>query len=84
MDSVIDAPKKSFLPATVIYLVLIWIGLTIIPEAKEIKCVSSAKVVDILSVEDSEATIKLENGKIISVNNQKLKKGDIYCTSYSK
>jgi len=83
MDNVVDVPKKSFLPTTIICMGLIWIGLMLTPDVK-IKCSSSSKVVDILSLNGNNAEIKLENGKIISVNKAKLKKGDIYCTSYSK
>jgi hypothetical protein len=46
------------------------------------KCVSSSKVVDILALEYRDAKIKLENGKIITVNQATLKQGDNYCLEY--
>lgn len=59
-------------------------GCMLMDNSPTIKCVFSSKITDILSVEKSDATIKLENGKIITIKSAKIKKGDNYCLSYAK
>jgi hypothetical protein len=48
------------------------------------QCVASSKVVDILTLEYRDATIKLENGQVVRVNQATLKKGDDYCLKYER
>lgn len=47
-------------------------------------CTSESMVVDIISLEYRDATIKLANGQIVKVNQATLKKGDSYCLRYEK
>jgi hypothetical protein len=47
-------------------------------------CTAESKVVDIVSVNYRDATIKLENGQLVTVNQATLKKGDAYCLSYQR
>jgi hypothetical protein len=49
-----------------------------------VQCVSSSKVVDILSLEGRNATIKLENGQKIQLNQAYLNKGDSYCLAFER
>lgn len=47
------------------------------PEA----CVEKAQVVDIISVEGTQATFKFSNGETRKIGHPSLKRGDTYCMS---
>lgn len=53
-------------------------------EKYPMQCVSSSKVADILSLDYRSATIKLENGKEVVVNQATLKKGDDFCLAHER
>jgi hypothetical protein len=69
---------------TIIFIISIFIFTAIYDNKHPLQCVASSKVVDILSLEYRDATIKLENGKVVSVNQATLKKGDNYCLAYER
>lgn len=45
-------------------------------------CVDESKVADIVSLHYRSATIKLEDGRLVTVHQATLKKGDEYCVKY--
>ena len=47
-------------------------------------CLEQVKVTKIIALDYRDATIQLEDGRKIKVNQTKLKVGDLYCTKYSK
>lgn len=44
-------------------------------------CVEKAQVVDIISVEGTQATFKFSNGETKKISHANLKRGDTYCMS---
>lgn len=59
-----------------IAIFIVWF-LSVIPNSK--RCVESYKVKEIISLDYQNANIKLSNGRIVTVNQVKLKPGDNYC-----
>jgi len=64
----------------VLVLSLLFLFVRTFPEKKE--CLNRSKVVKILSLDYRDATIMLDSGKIMSVNQATLKIGDTICSEW--
>lgn len=76
--------EKSSIPLSIVCIGVILGGSMLMGNGPIVKCSSSSKISDILSINYNEATVKLENGQLITVKKDKLKKGDNYCLTYSR
>lgn len=80
---VVETPKSSVL-VSILCIGGILLGSMVMDNSPVIKCSASSPIAEILSIEDSDATVKLGNGKIITIDNARIKKGDNFCLAYSR
>jgi len=89
-----NKPRRPFIASTLFATLLIWgsiaalvifaITLTYIDAAYPYTCLEHSTVKSILSLNYRDATILLENGSTVAVNQATLKPGEEFCVKYDR